>query len=230
MINLAEISRQRLNTQPFSWAEIGNLFSPTDATALVSSYPHDNFKTVEGHGGEKSYYYEARALIGMGSGSIANPERLSKEWLELARDLLSMDYREAMSFLTGYDLSTTQMEVNVCHYGPGAHLGPHCDLPEKIVTHVFYFNEYWDQADGGCLAILNSADPNDVAAEVLPTIGNSAAFLRSENSWHEVTRVKNGCTQSRRSMTVTFYPTDSISSMWPPGDTTLLQRYIAVGN
>ena len=206
MINFAEISRKKLRDQPFAWAEIGNLYSPADATALASSFPGDNFKTIEAYGGEKSYFYEARALIGMGADSISNPEQLSDAWLELANDLLSDTYRKVMSSLTGLDLNTGQMEVNVFHYGPGAHLGPHRDLPEKIATHVFYFNNEWKLEDGGCLAILNSSDPTHVAAQVLPIVGNSAAFIRSEHSWHEATRVRHGCKQSRRSMTVTFYP------------------------
>lgn len=225
MINFAEISRKKLLAQPFAWTEIKNLYTPTHAAALASSFPHDNFKTVEAYGGEKSYSYEARALIGMGSDSISNPEKLSKEWFALALDLLSSSYRDAMSTLTGLDLGATQMEVNVFHYGPGAHLGPHRDLPEKIATHVFYFNQEWRLEDGGCLAILNSSDATNVAAHILPIAGNSAAFIRSENSWHEVTRVRDGCNQSRRSMTVTFYPFTSVSSMWPPEDATQLHDY-----
>jgi Rps23 Pro-64 3,4-dihydroxylase Tpa1-like proline 4-hydroxylase len=230
MINFAEISSTKLNARPFAWAEIGNLYSPANATALASSFPRDNFKTIEAYGGEKSYFYEARALIGMGSNSVSNLEQLSDAWLELAYDLLSDRYREAMSLLTGLDLGTRQMEVNVFHYGPGAHLGPHRDLPEKIATHVLYFNNDWKLEDGGCLAILNSSDAANVAAQVLPIVGNSAAFIRSEQSWHEVTRVRDSCKQSRRSMTVTFYPTSSISSMWPPGDTAQLHEYGSAGD
>ena len=179
MINFAEISRKKLRDQPFAWAEIGNLYSPADATALASSFPRDNFKTIEAYGGEKSYFYDARALIGMGANSVSNPEQVSDAWLELANDLLSDTYRKVMSSLTGLDLNTGQMEVNVFHYGPGAHLGPHRDLPEKIATHVFYFNNEWKLEDGGCLAILNSSDPTHLVAQVLPIVGNSAAFCRS---------------------------------------------------
>ena len=61
-----------------------------------------------------------------------------------------------MTRLTGCDLATVPMEVNVFHYGPGAWLGPHVDLEDKIVTHVLYFNTEWNAADGGCLSILRS--------------------------------------------------------------------------
>ena len=55
-----------------------------------------------------------------------------------------------MSALTGLDLSVAPLEVNVFHYPPGGSLGPHPDLGDKIVTHVLYFNEKWNDANGGC--------------------------------------------------------------------------------
>ena len=119
------------------------------------------------------------------------------------------------------------MEVNVFHYGPGGSLDAHRDLPEKVATHVLYFNRSWNKADGGCLRILRSADTEDVLPEISPVVGNSAVIVRSENSWHCVSRVITNATSSRRSITVTFYRPGSVSTMWPPGDTTPLHRYDA---
>ena len=154
---------------------------------------------------------------------------MSGAWLALAEDLLSPAYREALSTLTGHDLGAVPLEVNVFHYGPGASLGPHLDLRDKLVTHVLYFNPSWNVEDGGCLTVLRSGDAADVAAEVAPTIGNSAVLVRSDKSWHAVSRVVNGCSESRRSMTVTFYRPGSVSTMWPPNDKTPLHRYDPTG-
>jgi len=225
MLDLSRLTPAALKAHPFSWAEIGSLYSVEDAAALAGSFPHDHFKTVSGYGGEKNYDYEARALVAMGTPTIAFPEELSEAWLSLAQDLGSADYREAMSQLTGIDLRTVPMEVNVFHYGPGASLGAHPDLPDKLVTHILYFNESWDRNDGGCLNILHSNDPTAVAAEIEPLVGNSAILVRSDNSWHAVTPVVNGCNSSRRSLTATFYRPGSLSSMWPPGDSTPLHGY-----
>lgn len=227
MLDFSKILNCHLNTQPFRWAEISNLYSDADGTALADSYPHDHFKTIEAYGGEKDYRYDARSLIPMGEQAISHAEYLSPSWQQLAKDLLSAEYRRAMSTLTGVDLTTLPMEAHVYHYGPGALLGPHRDLPEKIVTHVFYFNQKWHPADGGCLSILKSSDAKDVAALINPVIGNSAAFVRSENSWHEVTQVSEHVGQSRRSVTVTFYQPGSVSSMWPPGEKIALHDYTA---
>ena len=219
MIDLTQITRHTLRPQPYAWAEINNLFSPSDAAALANSFPRDHFKTVVGYDGEKDYEYEARALVAMGANAISQPEELGQVWLSLAHDLLSPAYRTAMSLLTGCDLTAVPMEANVFHYGPGARLGPHADLKDKIVTHVFYFNQSWNRDDGGCLTILRSANPTDVAAEIAPIVGNSAVLVRSEKSWHAVSRVATGCRATRRSLTVTFYRPGSVSTMWPPADT-----------
>ncbi len=227
MINLERIRQHQLNSEPFEWAAITDLFALGDAGRLAATYPRDHFKLVAGMGGEKDYEYEARSLIHMGADVINYPDGLSNAWLELARDLLSAEYRNAMTTLSGIDLSQAPMEVNVFHYGPGDSLGVHRDLPDKVVTHVLYFNRSWNCADGGCLQILRSSDPSDRFAEVVPVVGNSSVLVRSENSWHAVTRVVSDSASSRRSMTVTFYRPGSESSMWPPNDPAPLHDYDA---
>lgn len=225
MIDLDRIIDSRLQSEPFRWGAIDRLYSPADAAKLAATYPRDHFRLISGYGGEKDYEYEARALIGMGASEIAFEWRLSDAWRSFARALLSPAYREAVAAISDCDLRDALLEVNVFHYGPGASLGPHSDLPDKIVTHVLYFNEEWDAADGGCLQILSAKDERAVVSEVLPLIGNSAFLVRSESSWHAVSRVAEGRSRSRRSVTATFYRPGSVSSMWPPGETFRLHDY-----
>jgi SM-20-related protein len=225
MIDLNRISKQHLETQPYRWAVIDKLFSPSDAGDLAASFPRDHFKRLSHYGGDKDSEYEARALIGMGEQSISRPEALSTSWRALANDFLSSAYRAAMSSLTGFDLSAASLEVNVFHYPPGGLLGPHPDLQDKIVTHILYFNWSWNDDDGGCLTILRSSDPRDIVTTVSPRVGNSAVVVRSDNSWHAVCPVVKECRRSRRSLTATFYHPGSVSTMWPPGDATPLHDY-----
>ena len=227
MMNLDRIRKHVLNTVPFQWACIKDLYDPVKSVKLASTYPCDHFKLLSAQGGEKDYEYEARSLIGMGADCISHPADLSEAWKLLALDLLTPEYRSAMSELTGLDLTNAPMEVNVFHFGPGCSLGSHCDLPDKLVTHVLYFNRSWNTSDGGCLNILRSADMADVAAEIPPLVGNSAVIVRSDHSWHAVPRVIKHSPQSRRSVTVTFYQPGSVSSMWPANDPTPLRRYFA---
>jgi len=202
MIDFGRFNPELLSTNPYRWAFIDRLFSSSDAADLVKTFPADHFKTVKGYDGEKGYEYEARALIAMGAGEASRPEFLSPAWRRLAEDLLSPAYRETMAELTGVELAELPIEVNVFHYGRSAWLGPHVDLEDKIVTHVLYFNEAWDEGDGGCLTILRSGDMNDAVRVIPPLIGNSVVLVRSDNSWHAVSRVRDDCGVSRRSVAV----------------------------
>jgi SM-20-related protein len=225
MIDLDRIMDTPLQRQPFRWGAVDGLYSAADAASLMTTYPGDHFRLISGYGGEKDYEYEARPLIAMGANEVQFEFHLSRAWQSFARALLSPAYREAVAAMSGCDLRDALLEVNVFHYGPGASLGPHSDLPDKIVTHVLYFNEEWDAADGGCLQILSAKDERAVVHEVLPLIGNSAFLVRSENSWHAVSPVARGSHRSRRSVTATFYQPGSVSSMWPPGETFELHDY-----
>jgi len=225
ILQVKRLADNSLFTKPYEWTAIDKLFVPADAKALAASYPCDKFKSVKGYDGEKSYEYEARALIHLGTASVAFLEGLSESWRRLASDLLSPSYRDAMSRLTGRDLSTAPMEAYVCHFGADAWLGPHLDLKDKVLTHVFYFNKEWDDADGGCLKILNSSKIDDEVATISPIVGNSSVIVRSDKSWHAVSKVVKNSPQSRRSMNVIFYRPGAKSTMWPEGDATPLHSY-----
>ncbi len=225
LINLASIRHHRLESDPYRWAAINNLFQPNDIARLAATYPFDHFKLVARYSGGREYEFEARSLIGMGADVITYPDTLSDDWRALAIDLLSPEYRAAISTLTGCDLTKSPVEANVFHYGPGGSQGPHQDLPEKLVTHVLYFNQAWNAANGGCFRVLRSSNPADIAAEIPPIAGYSSIIVRSDNSWHAVSRVADDSPCSRRAVTVTFYRPGSVSTMWPPGDTTPTHRY-----
>jgi SM-20-related protein len=225
MIDLARLTPQALSSDPYRWAFVDRMFSAADCAELVKTFPGDHFKTVEGYDGEKGYQYEARSLISIGAESPTYPESLSPAWQRLASDLLSPAYRHAMSQLTGVELSGLPIEANVFHYGRSAWLGPHVDLIDKTITHVLYFNEVWNPDDGGCLTILSAGDMTQAVRVIPPLIGNSVVVVRSDNSWHAVSRVRENCRSSRRSLTVTFYRPGSPSTMWPENDSTPLHEY-----
>jgi Rps23 Pro-64 3,4-dihydroxylase Tpa1-like proline 4-hydroxylase len=225
MLDLQRIAQQKMETKPYQWAVIDQLFSQENAALLASSFPGDKFKKVKGYDGEKSYEYMSRSLVHMGASVASHAEGLSPAWRALAGDLLSEEYRAAVRQIAGLNLTTAPMEVNVIHYGPGAYMGPHVDLKTKIVTHVLYFNEIWDPQLGGCINILKSSNPADVLTQVLPVVGNSVLLVRSRKSWHSVSRVAQGCLTSRRSINVIFHRPGSVSTMWPPGDNPVLQDY-----
>jgi len=225
VLDFGRINQAVLEKEPYRWAFINELFRPANAEHLAATFPCDKFKKVVGYDGEKGYEYFSRSLIHMGAGKASHEEGLSESWRELAYDLLSPAYRQAVSRLTGRDLSESLLEVNVIHYGPNCWLGPHVDLKEKTVSHILYFNQSWNREDGGYLEILNSSEPSAVLAETMPLVGNSAVLVRADNSWHAVARVAEGCRLSRRSLNVIFHAPGSVSSMWPPGDRPVLADF-----
>lgn len=225
VLRCERIEAATLADDPYRWAAIDDLFDPAVTAELVATYPSDAYRTVIGDDGEKSYRYEARALVSMGDDRPAHAEGLAPAWRVLAAELVSPRYRAAMSALTGRNLTSLPIEVIAFHYGPGAMLGAHSDLPEKLVTHVLYFNPTWDPADGGCLRILRSGDVDDIAAEIPPLAGTSSVIVRADHSYHAVTPVSPNAPKSRRSVTVTFYRPGSVSTMWPPGEVIPLHSY-----
>lgn len=210
------VTASRARERPYRWAEVGGLFEDRDAAELVATFPRDHCKRVEGTDGEKSWSYWCRPLIRIGSERPAFDASLTPIWQRLASDLVSPGYRAEMSHLAGFDLLGCPIEVNCYHYGPNDWLGPHVDLPDKLVTHILYFNERWRRRWGGCFTVLGSARDDDRKAIVLPRAGSSAVVVRSERSWHAVPPVRGG--HVRRSVTVTFYAPGSPSTMWPPLD------------
>src|SRR5262249_7409488 len=131
MLNLSRLIGHQLETYPFQWAMVDGVFSPSDAKGISESYPTDHFKVVTGYDGEKGYEYHARSLIHMNAREATHADRLSPAWRQYATDLLSAEYRAAMSQLIGINIMNAPMEANIFHYGPGAWLGPHLDLKDK---------------------------------------------------------------------------------------------------
>jgi len=222
IIDLNQISRSQLETEPYRWAAVSGLFASADAAALAATFPNDHFKRVADHAGEKKHEYQVRSLIRMSAQSVSNEAQLSSAWQALAHDFLSPAYRNAMARLIGIDLSDADLEVNVFHYPPGGIHGAHTDHRDKIVTHVLYFNESWNDDDGGCLLILRSSDLQEIVTTISPLVGNSAVLVRSDDSWHAVSHVVPTCQLSRRSLTATFYHPGRVSTtVWPRWDQAL---------
>lgn len=217
VLALDTIRSARLEVDPYAWCRVGPLFEPAVAAALSRHFPLADAEPREGSDRHRSWRYIVRPLVAMGGSSAARPAGLDRAWRQLAAELAGPGYREAVSTLTGVDLTDLVVESNVFSYPAGSFQEPHPDLPEKVVTHVMWFNDGWRAEYGGCLRILRSNDEADVAHELLPELGWSAVFVRSARSWHSVTRIADDAPSDRRAVVTTFYRPGSISTMFPPG-------------
>ena len=213
MIDFDVLARTGLNRTPYDWALVERVLDPDRAPALIDTFPAEDFWEIAGHDGEKSYTYSARPLVILGADKRANLAPMSDPWEEVVQDLLSPRYREALGTLLGQPLDGALMEAAIWRWGDAAHLGPHLDMREKLVTQVFYLNAGWNPWWGGCLRILRSRDEDDVASEIEPLLGSASVLVRSEQSWHAVTPVL-GAPVPRRSLIVTWFHPDSTSPTW----------------
>lgn len=213
---IQSVKNGKMNLFPYHWSFINNLFSKEEQDNLLNTFPQDyeNFKSVDGYDGEKGFTYKVRPLVHLRETKAYVPEKLDNNWQLLAETLISKEYREAISYLTGVDLMDTDIEINAFHYSAGSWMGSHVDIKEKIVTHVIYFNETWNINNGGNFNVLRSKDMSDAIVSITPLIGNSVLLVRSNTSWHSVTKVKEECSDIRKNIIVNFYPKDTQTIMW----------------
>jgi hypothetical protein len=218
VLDLEALAATTLNTAPYEWALQENALDPQRAPALIDTFPTDDFWQLGGDDGEKTYTYAARPLIILGADRTANLSPLSAAWQEMAADLLSPDYRAALAEATGRDLSGAVMEAALWRWNDEAHLGPHLDMREKILTQVIYLNGGWNPWWGGCLRILGSRDDDDLVSEIPPLLGSASILVRAENSWHSVSAV-SGAPVPRRSLIITWlYAGNESATWWEDGD------------
>jgi SM-20-related protein len=213
MIDFDALASTPLQRAPYEWALTESALDGDRAAELIDLFPTHDFWQIAGHDGEKSYAYDARPLVICGSDRAPNLSPLPAVWQEVVEDLLSPRYREALGAAIGRSLDGALMEANVWRWPHAAHLGPHLDMKQKIVTHIFYLNAGWNLWWGGCLRILNSQDEDDLVTEIPPRLGNASIVVRSDRSWHAVSPV--GATAvPRRSLIVTWFHPGNESPTW----------------
>jgi SM-20-related protein len=213
-LDLRALREAQLGDPPHRWGYIARALEQTAAGELRETFPTAGFWRLDHHDGEKAMSFRLRCVVPLGGDRPVDPESLSPAWLALVDELLSDAYREAFSEALGQPLDGHLLELSVWRWGPAAHLGPHLDIPRKLASEVFYFNEGWDAAWGGCLHILGSDDPTDVTAELPPALGSASILVRSDSSWHSVPPVQTSAAEERLSLIATWQHPDSESPFW----------------
>jgi hypothetical protein len=215
VIDISAISAANLRSSPYRWARVDRSFESIEAAReLARSFPAEGFWSLRSTTDERSWSYAARPLVILGADEPAPLSPLPPPWLDLVEDLLSPGYRDSLSELTGLDLGGASMEASAWRWDAEAHLSPHRDLPEKLLTHVFYLEPEWDARWGGCLRILGSSDESDCVEELPPALGTASVVVRGEGSWHSVTPVRGSAPRPRRNVIVTWQVAGSPSPVW----------------
>lgn len=180
-LDIAALRASSVHEHPCWWANQAAAFrSPAVAAALQASFPDQGYAHFVKRGGAKEHDLHGRRLL--------PPDResgLAPVWLQLSSELHGVDYRQALSELAEIPLDGLELEITLWRQEFGGFAGPHLDNPAKRLVNLIYLSERdWRPEDGGCLRFLHSNDLDDVAAEILPHLGTSVVFLRSETSWH----------------------------------------------
>jgi len=214
MLDLDALRRAELGDPPHRWGYLPAAMASDAAAELRESFPDTGFWRLHKHDGEKAMDFRLRCVVPLGATEPADPESLPGPWRALAGELVSDEYREAFGAAIGMPLDDHLLEVSAWRWGPDAFLDPHVDIPRKLASQVFYFNESWDPAWGGCLHILRSSDPGEVAAELPPALGSASIVVRSDSSWHSVPPVRAAAREPRLSVIATWQHPGTDSPFW----------------
>ncbi len=213
-LDLDALRGVRLAEQPHRWGYLPAAVAPAAAAELRATFPRSGFWHLRHHDGEKPMQFRLRCVVPLGGDRAVGAESLSPAWLALVDELLSDAYRDAFAEALGQSLDGHPLELSAWRWGPAAHLGPHVDIPRKLASQVFYFNESWDPKWGGCLHIQDSEDPRDLTAELPPTLGSASILVRSDSSWHSVPEVAEGAAEERLSLIATWQHPGTESPFW----------------
>jgi hypothetical protein len=214
VIDFEALSGAEMHNIPYPWACYERAF--TDPEALVCQFPTDGYaphsqqKLLEtlGKKGSSAWYQHnvrTRALLELGQTEPHDKHELADVWLAVAQDLLSKEYRERLTKLTGHDVRELPMQAHFWRFYGGAFFQPHIDKSHKIVTHLMYLTPEWSPEMGGCFRVLGSNDPEDVHTEIAPTSNVSIVLRRTDNAWHCVSRIPRETQQTRTLLQVWFW-------------------------
>ena len=218
VVDLEALATAQLAETPYRWGYLPHAIPRERAEEMRATFPHSGFWRLRQHDGEKFMDFRLRALVPLGATACFDPESLDPVWRRFVEGLLSPGYRSASEQALGTPLRDAQLEVSAWRWGPNAELGAHLDIPRKIASQVFYFNDEWDPAWGGCLRILRSQEIDDCVTELLPTVGSASIIIRSESSWHAVPRVHGPESAERLSVVATWQHPGSESPFWTVED------------
>ncbi|HLO84999.1 MAG TPA: 2OG-Fe(II) oxygenase family protein [Nostocaceae cyanobacterium] len=220
MLNLNAIHKTKMQQIPYNYAVIENLLPQESCLQLAANFPQADFHLSQGEG--YSYLWSEMLANNQDINLISKlgkqwSERiaegrlhshlshLSSIWQQLITELWQPAYREALTEMTGLNLKDCPMLINFRRYNSGDQHRPHTDEPNKILTHLIFFNQYWPLDWGGCLRILTDSQPESIHQDIPPLHHLSAVIVRSSQSWHTVTKITTSAASCRLALRIVFF-------------------------
>jgi hypothetical protein len=224
MLNLQSIRTAAMQKAPYNWALIKNLLPRAATSELAANFPHEEFQLSQGDG--YAYFWgkilapssdiplmlkssDDRWRKRLAQGRLTNDlGHLSQIWQQLIEELWTDSYRAALAEMSGVKLRNCVMDIGFRRYQPGQLHHPHTDEPNKVLTHLLFFNQKWPVHWGGCLRILKNSHPESAFQDILPLSDSSVVIVRSDNSWHTVTPLTSPASEYRLALRVAFFQLD----------------------
>jgi hypothetical protein len=162
MIDLDVIKGAKVTREPFQFFAAAGVLSAVDLAAIRADFP-DIRKPGIFPLSELSYGPALAQLVD----DIQSPE---------LEDIIAEQY--------DVELADKPLMITVRGQAQAKDGRIHTDTKAKFVTCLLYLNDVWDEGGGRLRMLRNPDNLDDYLAEVPPSGGTLASFLRAENSWH----------------------------------------------
>ncbi|HEX8852297.1 MAG TPA: hypothetical protein VF754_02360 [Pyrinomonadaceae bacterium] len=210
--------------QPFPWHNLRGFLTEEGFRALYDEFPplslfeyHKGIQRAYGQRPHDRYYLAYESSIyhkDEAQSGVARREQLPAAWQSFMDELeTSEEYHSFVRRTLGVPAFSTRY---AWHVGSGgSEVSPHVDAPEKLGTHILYFNrsDEWDAAWGGATLVLGgkktaamNPDFADFTTrdEARITDNHSFLFKNTPHSWHGVTALACPPGNYRRLFNVIF--------------------------
>lgn len=207
-VNLDALRSAEVATEPWRWAHYQGAFHEPEALAQVYPTSAMVLQPLSGYApdatGDPATLDSKRSLIDLGAQEPSGAGDLDERWLQVAADLLSLEYRAALSDVVGFDLTGLRMRAVFHMFNETYSCRPHLDDERERVVHLLYLDGPSSANSGGRFQVLTSSDPQDLVAEIPPLPNQSIIQVRTEKSWHAVTPPAQGSKLPRKMLHVTW--------------------------
>jgi len=166
ILNLQMLHDTPLETDPFDFIVVPDIFSQTSLQAVNGDYPA--IETAANH-----------ALEGLSYGPAFGA---------LMEELQGQALASALGEKFDMDLPALPTTVTVRKYCERTDGNIHTDHKSKVLTVLVYFNTEWHHEEGQLRMLRCRDDIENYAAQVTPLGGTLLAFRRTDHSWHGHTR------------------------------------------
>ncbi len=198
-----------LDRQPYPWQNLEGFLTNEGFAALDRDFPplelfeqHSGIERAYGQRPHNRYYLAYESSIYQGKlteksdKGIVRRKELPLVWQQFITDLeTNADYHELIRSLFGVSKYTVRYAWHVGF--AGCEVSPHMDSPDKVGTHILYFNtrETWKPEWGGETLVLSdkrtdglNPDVSDFGTVEVSSILDNRSFLfkNDPNGWHGV--------------------------------------------